>query len=193
MTIERNKALSQWFTPATLANKIAFEMVPRGSLILEPTAGDGSLVRALASQQCTVIANEIDTRYAADLADSGAALVVHQDFIWPPSRVVLGMYPYDLAVMNPPYEKGADGRFVAEALTYAPRVIAIVRTAILNGTGHYRDLWSKCHLHGLAILTRRPQFGAFGSDGRGARSDFCVIDVRREPSKHGTHVQWWTL
>lgn len=67
-----NRALSQFMTPSSLAEQIAQwagdGIAPRSSLqgvsVLEPSAGDGSLVRALLSRGAEVYAVEIDPQLA---------------------------------------------------------------------------------------------------------------------------------
>lgn len=105
-------------TPKALAELMASELARSSGgqgRILEPSAGGGGLIRALAEvgfDLARVDAVELDTSRAFDLA---------RDF--PDARHLCASFeacsldpPYDLVIMNPPFAKGADVRHVTIAL-----------------------------------------------------------------------------
>jgi len=197
-----NAALSQWFTRPDLARRIVAwcgNIGPTNNIrrVLEPGAGSGALVRPLLDRGVDVTAHEIDPAWAQHLRDTTGATVVEGDYLEaaPPAE------PYCLAVMNPPYEKGADGRHLAKAMDESLRVVALVRCNALFGAERHRHVWSRIGtptepgewwMSGLALLVGRPGF-----DGPGATSpmhEFCVVKLTRVPSQVGRNFcpEWWT-
>lgn len=206
------EALSQWFTPPALAARMAGWCLPvlgAGMRILEPSAGRGALIEGIRARvrldrkwrgsTCASIAHitahELDPRHVAYLRglDDTRVDVVEGDYLAAPAPVER----YDLAVMNPPYESGNDGRFLEKAMNESDRVIALVRLVALAGQERYRRVWSRVGegrewvMPGLAILSARPDFG--GADG--AKADFAVVKLRRaelgETYAARTAVEWW--
>ena len=73
----RDAGLSQWFTPPKLAARVVeWAGVPISPFkewrVLEPSAGNGALVRPLLAAGAEVYAVEVDDRYFGDLALLGA-------------------------------------------------------------------------------------------------------------------------
>jgi predicted RNA methylase len=203
----RSKALSQWFTPKELAERVAewarvhggcsctdpFCNIPteRPMRVLEPSAGNGALVRPLIAAGAIVTACEIDERYAADLGrEKGSWGWVHIcDFL---ERKPTDMGPYDLCVMNPPYEDGQDVAFILHALKFAPRVVGIFTDRILFGVERKEGLWSQVRPTRIAFQSRRPF--------KGAQTDYVVAElVRSTPEGYGrvtpiaqdVTLEWW--
>lgn len=198
---------SQWFSPPEIAWRMAClaGSPPQGWRVLEPSAGSGNLVRAALDRcpGCTVDAFELDPYYADVLRDRFAGdrvTVESSDFLESDHR---DDDPYDLAIMNPPFEDGLDGRFLAEVMHRSLRVIALVRLAALAGQGRYEDVWSQVgdgkpwRMSGLYIFSGRPSFQAGRAigdreNGGSAKADFCVVRLSRVPTgPHGTEVGWW--
>lgn len=178
---ERNTAeLSQWFTEARLARRIVeWADLPPGSRVLEPSAGDGAFLRAGPALLWTAV--EIDRRHAGALGTLALSRsgpiesVVQADFLTlAPTDPNLGA-PFDGVIMNPPYEDDADVRHVRHALEFAPRVIALLRSAFRHGEGRWETFWRHVAPVRQAELVSRPRFG----DGGGARSDFTVWEFRK--------------
>ena len=198
-TIDR-EALSQWFTPAPLARRMAawvgFDALRATPRILEPSAGRGALIKAICvfAGAPHITAHELDPRHATYLREvygQHNTRIVEGDYLAAPAPAEL----YDLALMNPPYEGGLDGRFLEKAMDESERVIALIRLVALSGQERYRRVWSRVGeglefgMEGLAILSARPDFGGEGQ----AKSDFAVVKLMRG---HGgpaqkTLVEWW--
>lgn len=196
----RDLSLSQWLTPPELAQRVVEWAGPPISpfkewRVLEPSAGNGALVRPLLAAGAQVCAVELDTRYfdaLVELNPSGRVIAGNFLKLEPDDAMQLGRF--DLVVTNPPYEEGQDVQFILHALKFAPRVVGIFRSALLHGATRKRELWSQVRPTRLAFLSERPKFG----EGNGARSDFMVAELvsLRYPELHagGPHpitVEVW--
>lgn len=179
-------AQSQWFTSRQLADRLVAALDGRPVDVLEPAAGSGVLIRALHARfgdQVPVVAVEKDARWANRLEDTmppsvevvcGDGLEVQRGFHW--------------ALLNPPYEGGADVRFLRHAMDHARCVAGVFRSNILHGVGAHESIWSdKAWSWQIKLLVGRPRFS--GTDGS-PRHEFCVVIGRREPGP--TQVEWWT-
>ncbi len=202
---------SQWFTPMPIARRmVAWAGCIRPDAVLEPSCGSGNLVAAVRERWefTTIEAVELDPFYVgntrARFDDDFRTSVYGGSFLDHPP---IGD-SFDLCVMNPPYEDGLDGRFLAKAMDVSDRLIALVRLAALVGQARTEAVWSRCKpdgdfaLRGLALFAGRPRFeagraiGDREADGS-AKADFCVVKLsRRTADEHGhdipTHVEWWT-
>lgn len=189
---ERRAALSQWFTPARIAKRMALWAGDVDGLVLEPSAGDGALVNAWQSLDDAfpprpVVAVEIDINFCAE---HGWRCEDYLTRAAPPER-------YALALMNPPYEGGLDGAFLAKAMDECDRVIALIRLAALAGAGRHADVWRRVEenrdgwwMPGLAIFSSRPSFD--GPIDGSAKSDFVCVKLSRVGAPERTAVEWWT-
>lgn len=140
-----------------------------------------------------VMAIEIDPHWVRVLRerhDHELAAVVQDDYLR------RAMHDVAAVVMNPPYEDGLDGRFLAHAMTHADRVAALLRVNSLTGQERHAQVWSRIgsdwQLDGLAYMARRPQFSAAGVDVGHAQHDFCAVRLLRTPKRRKCEVQWWT-
>jgi len=188
-----DEALSQWYTPPDLAQRIVAWALrgTEGSLrILEPSAGDGALIRPLSAIH-RATAYEIDLRRMAVLS-----CLDQVEEVRPVGY--LGHWSgdhWDLAIMNPPYENGAAERFVRKAVTECDRVVALLRASALFGVERWGILWSQVAITRLALLTRRPQFG--GAQSQSPAGDYVVVECRRRREEarlteaSRVEVEWW--
>lgn len=86
-------------TPDDLANQIVWlAEVKKGMTVLEPSAGQGAIVRALCRVEADVSCVELNPAYEKALREAGATEVVIGDFFATP---VGGLF--DAVVMNPPF------------------------------------------------------------------------------------------
>lgn len=91
----------KFFTPDYVADVMAQLLEPEdGGVYLEPSAGNGSLVRALMKQntESFVFAFEVNEKYRTSIKDAGAKVVVIKDFLSVP---VLARFTGCIA--NPPF------------------------------------------------------------------------------------------
>lgn len=112
--LDVKKARQAYYTPAPVIGEIV-ELVRKFSLsiperFLEPSAGDGRLVRAVLDAYPSAKASvcEIDDLERAKAAEWGA--VIGTDFL-----AVSPVAEYDLVVMNPPFSGGQDEAHIMHA------------------------------------------------------------------------------
>lgn len=207
----RARASSAWYTPpdaAAVLGRMAYSAALRRPelagvepwRILEPSAGHGALVDALVaevvpSRDTVVDAIELDVRAAGVLAERAmewpCRVRVHVDDYLErpaPSR------PYDLCVMNPPYEGGLDSLFVSKAMDESLRVVALVRLALLESQRSYERIWSRLdrewRLIELRPFVARPVFAAPSSRASGGKTAFAAVKLSRVRDERGTVVGW---
>ncbi len=194
---------SQWYTPASLAKQIVewqeLDKECAGGLrVLEPSAGRGVFIEA--APRCSWTAVELDRDNAdhlarwADPITSPIERVICDDFLkLSPADL---RAPFDLVVMNPPYEDDLDIDFVMHAFSFAPLVVALLRSAFRHGSKRWDCVLRWVDVLGQVELIDRPQFGT-GTSGNSPMSDFVVVELRRRktPRKLGermhTTVAWW--
>jgi predicted RNA methylase len=194
----RAEALSQFFTPPWLAAKmVELADLRAGDTVLEPSGGRGALVRAIldAFPGADVVVHELDPRMAAELRTiEGDVEVIEGSYL----DVNEGSAAYPAAVMNPPYENGLDGLFLAKACAEACTVVALVRANIFYGSTRFRSVWAKYgkHLTAVRHVVARPDFTEGTPGVHGAMSDFVVIrlddlDYASEYGLARPTVDWW--
>lgn len=194
----RAEALSQFFTPPWLAKK----MVELAGLrfeesVLEPSGGRGALVRAIldAFPAADVVVHEIDPRMVAELRTiEGDVQVIEGSYL----EVDEGFAAYPVALANPPYENGLDGKFLAKACAEACCVVALVRANIFYGSTRFASVWSQYgkHLTAVRHIVARPDFTEGTPGVHGAMSDFVVIrldDLDEDAPEELARptVDWW--
>lgn len=194
----RSRALSQWYTPASLAERVAKWAVANGSheWVLEPSAGRGALIKALNSVcGCNVFAWDIDCENVTELhrlydqLERVALNVTHGDFL---ASVPELEVEFDLALMNPPYEGGQDVRFIDHALECCDRVVGIFQSRIVHSQGR-ADFWRRHDIQRLVVLSERPHFGGVHS----AKTDFIVAEIvrrqhrRKQGEPNSARMEWW--
>jgi predicted RNA methylase len=192
---ERQRALSQWWTPPDLARRVAKLAVEglRFPSVIEPSAGSGVLARAVLDERpmARLVAVELDPTWATILrAVLGGDSVIEGDFLTAPVGSA------DVVVMNPPYEGGLDGAFLERAMKLAPRVVALLRLNALVGQERHDRVWSRIgrgwHLDVVAYCARRPVFLAAGEATDGAKSDFVAVRLVQARGRRKTRTEWWT-
>jgi predicted RNA methylase len=213
----RDLTLSQHFTHPELAAKVvewalqgqsrvAATALWRGQplRVLEPSAGNGALVRPLVAAGAEVTAFELDARYTKELAalldpeEVNGTAIVPADFL--ALADALGgssaAWRFDLCVMNPPYEDGKDVEFILHALKFAPRVVGIFRADLWYGVERYDELWSQVRPTRILNLKRRwfknPQTG------KGGETNYVCLELvkRGVLDKASTRpdqvsMEWW--
>jgi len=165
---------SQWFTDPNLARRIvawALRGYEKPLRILEPSAGRGALCIPVPWPR-SVVAYEIDPRWEDELWDTSSVAEVRvENYLSSPRPATR----YDLAITNPPYERGQDGQFLGRALDDCDRVVALIRTAALQGKRRFELVWSRCRMTRLVLLDPRPRF--VGPGEHDPRSEYCVVEI----------------
>jgi predicted RNA methylase len=177
----RDVSKSQWFTPPELAGRIvSWALLQWAPFVLEPSAGDGALVKPLLNHGCSVLPIDIDPANCAKLTALGTV---------PGCGNFLEMTPYrrfDLAVMNPPFENGATEAHILHALKFCDRVVCHCPLTTLEGIKRKAALWDKVQLHRMVIHSARPKYGP-----KGGATAMCTIDVTLGHTGAPTSVEWW--
>lgn len=115
MATDVKRTLEQFFTPADIADQVvALAQIGPQHRVLEPSAGDGALIEAIAKAHPTAIihALEIDPVLIERLTQKFTlrATIAQGDFLH------VEMQPtFDRVVMNPPFGKGGDMTHVTRA------------------------------------------------------------------------------
>lgn len=200
----RQKALSQWFTPAPHAARLVAwcgdvlaDVARTGDgIVLEPSAGHGALVHAIRerSDLVRIDACEIDPRFRSRLVGERVRVEIG-DYLTRPAPEE----PYAVGISNPPYEGGMDGAFLEKLMSECDRVVALIRIAALTGKDRHQRVWSRVDGHrdgwwmpGLAFLVSRPSFLAAGEATDSPLSDFVAVKLSRIGEPRPTAVEWWT-
>lgn len=173
---------SMWFTPCDLATRMANWAGCSSMRVLEPSAGGGALAKALRTRGAHVACIERDPGLAASLRADGFPTACG-DFLSVEPK------PFDLVVINPPYENNADVEHVLHSLEFAPRVIALVRLNFLTGQARRKLLWSKHQPGRIAFLSGRPRFS--GEVNGSPKHDFVVVDINRGLVDAVAELEWW--
>lgn len=117
--VDVKKTFNQFFTPPEIANDMVRELcIQSNDSILEPSAGDGALLRAL-PKEClaNTTAIEIDFDLVVKLSlDFLSVRVIGGDFrhMKPGDH---GIHP-DRIIMNPPFERGVDIHHIFKAYEF---------------------------------------------------------------------------
>lgn len=117
VAVDQKRTLEQFFTPADIAAQVVdLAQIEPGHMVLEPSAGAGALIAAVAKAhpEALITAVELDTDlYSALHAEWGLrAVIICADFLAMP----MADFRADRVVMNPPFGRGADMVHVTRAL-----------------------------------------------------------------------------
>lgn len=175
--------LNQYFTAQDLADRIAawalrdWTFSERKHLrVLEPSAGNGALVRGMLRAGIDVdnlVAVEIDPLMCGALREISGLRVVNGDFTQADLRKELGRF--DLGVMNPPYNNCRAAVHLQHAVAMSGETVALCLASVEFGTGRAETLWTKAMPKGRVILARRPVFEGPSDKGQTARYDYHVL------------------
>lgn len=149
---ERN--YEKFFTPSYIAKYMVGLLGPKeGDVILEPSAGKGSIVRAIKEHNagCIVMAFDINEQFEPFLRNAGANVVVIKDFLSIPIYA-----HFTSCIANPPFGNGIDlqAHFdcICDHVKSGGKIVMIVpqdfnptyeKHLIKNYTAHALDNWSK--------------------------------------------------
>jgi len=167
--------LDQWFThPDDARDFVHWCGLHPGDTVLEPSCGNGSLVRPLPEVGALVTACELDPAWAKEAEQqTGVPVHVGDFFEWPGPRQRLRA-----AIMNPPYRDGLDARFVARGCQFADRVFAFLRTAFLHSEIRTELALNDIELMRIRYLKHRPK--KFGGEWT-PKTDFIWLECRMRP------------
>lgn len=152
-----------YMTPDALALAICVRLcrlVERPQSVIEPSAGGGAFVRAVASTWRSATIRAVDIRPECEEA---AGAVVFDCCDWPEYAQKMGLAA-DLIVGNPPY---ADALGHAEAALRALRpggVLAFLLRQSFLSSQRRLPFWREHPLYAFAPIVPRPSFTGGGSD-----------------------------
>jgi predicted RNA methylase len=115
--IDKKKLRQAFYTPEAVADEIALLAEVHGKRVLEPSAGDGNLVKACRKFGASIIhCIELEPACEDALKAARADSVMIADFLQtlPTPRQVL----YDLVIMNPPFTKGQYLKHIRHAMQW---------------------------------------------------------------------------
>lgn len=214
--LDLNPDLAQWFSPDWLADHLLDSVrVPQGYgrplRVLEPSAGNGALLRALARQgfgeyDIDVDVVEIDARFGFDLEREARVtegvfdrLSVRGEIC---IRVEICDYlkrpapseRYDIAITNPPFTRGMETPFLAKLLDECDQIVAILPSRALHGLARHGAIWRRFEPVGSAdpewsirainYCKRRPKFAG----ANGGKDEIVIVNLQRAPG--WCHVRW---
>lgn len=160
-----------WFpTPAAIAERVvAIACIEQGQRVLEPSAGEGSLVMWASNRGGKVDCVELDAGRAAKLRAANDGEVIEADFL-----TLTPSAQYDRVVMNPPFAKRADIHHVTHARKFLKpggKLVAIMSAGVaFREDALAADFRAQCE-----SIEALPE-GAFKESGTGVRT--VVVTMR---------------
>lgn len=139
---------------------VGFARITPDMRVLEPAAGEGAIVHALMrlpEPPAQIVAVELHEPFFQNLRASceqygDRVQIVHADYF--KVRAASGK-PFDVSLMNPPYQKFLDARFVQKSLTDALKVTALLLASSLHNPKRAK-VWNASHVERIDFLARRP-------------------------------------
>jgi len=146
-------------TPAACTLAILRALPLPGGRWLEPSAGEGSIIRAVNSTRSDVEWTACELRDACSpmLRSLGVDPVVG-DFLNPPP--CLDPLRFDVAILNPPFVAALP--FIQRCLAMADWVVCLQRLNYIGPAG--RKWFWRAHMPDLYVLANRPSFTDGGTD-----------------------------
>lgn len=153
-------------TPAWCVDWLLRAVDLPGGWWLEPSAGEGAIIRAVNARRADVAWTAIEIREEAMplltravAAGGRTGLTDRDDFLTAATRYA-HVHRHDVVCGNPPYAEAAE--HVARALSCAPIVAMLLRLNFL-GSQKRRDFWRR-HPADVYVLSERPSFDGDGTD-----------------------------
>lgn len=111
--VDARKVQQKFYTPDDLADRVAELACPSGLIVLEPSAGAGSLARAVlrAGARAVDCVEPYPDRESPLEAIDGVRGIYNVDFLTHPTDVL-----YSCIVMNPPFARGQATRHLERAM-----------------------------------------------------------------------------
>lgn len=169
-------AVSQWWTPADYAQAfVRWLGIRPGQRVLDLGAGTGSLSLAAIGAGAIVTAVEVDPFHERKLCwnvGARAHVIIGDAFdshlldrVPTTHRRASGL-PFDVVILNPPWESDQEVRFALRALELAPRAGAIISLDGLVGSGRDETGWKRMRVVREMLSPRRLSFSLDGAGGQ---------------------------
>lgn len=142
-------------TPPAHVRRILARLGLPGGRWLEPSAGDGAIIRAAARPDVAWTACEIRPEAKPALEATGARVVIG-DFL----AADLGAERFAAAVLNPPFTLALP--FAMRCLELADNVLMLARLNWLESQD--REPWLRRHTPDVFVIPDRPSFVGGGTD-----------------------------
>jgi hypothetical protein len=148
-------------TPAWCVHRLLEDLALPGGVWLEPSAGEGAIIRAVNSRRFDVdwIAIEVREECAPALRAAGADAFV-ADFLGPDVGWTGRTRFFDVALLNPPFTHAQ--AFIERCKAMASWVCALERLNFLEG--EERCEWLRADPPDVYVLPNRPSFTGDGTD-----------------------------
>lgn len=133
--------------------------LPKGN-ILEPSAGNGNVIKALRDKgiQNNITAIEIREEEENDLNRLSDKVIIDNFLDWTPDK------EYGVIIGNPPYSIARE--FMEKCFEIANEntvIIMLLRTAFLESKSRF-EFWQEHPVTELYVLSKRPSFTGKGTD-----------------------------
>ena len=133
--------------------------LPKGN-ILEPSAGNGNVIKALRDKgiQNNITAIEIREEEENNLNMLSDKVIIDNFLDWNPDK------DYDVIIGNPPYSIARE--FMEKCFEIANEntvIIMLLRTAFLESKSRF-EFWQEHPVTELYVLSKRPSFTGKGTD-----------------------------
>lgn len=177
-TVDVKKRDQAFYTPEPLARQLAIAAAVEGKVVLEPSAGEGALVKAcLECGAAMMDAVEKNEDAAGRLMKLSRTRVHCGDFL----GCQPGSHPwmresYERIVMNPPFAKGAAGKHLAHALRFLAPGGRLVAVLPASWTREILETFLRLRMkrpHGIVRLANEP--GAFKESGTNVSTITAVV------------------
>lgn len=164
---EHQRRYQSYYTPDDLATELVkLAEIKEGMRCLEPSAGNGALVRPMIEGGASVVSVEADPD--AFLYEGDNCVAIRGDFLDMDTTPASLGGTFDRIVMNPPFSRDQDARHVCHAWTFLKpggKLVAIVGHYALNGkTDDRRRFQDLMRQHGRIIRELPP--GTFDNNAR---------------------------
>jgi hypothetical protein len=153
-------------TPAWCVDWLLRAVDLPGGWWLEPSAGEGAIIRAVNARRTDVCWSAIEIReeamgaLARAVASGGRSGAVDRDDFLTAAPRYAHVDHHDVVCGNPPFNAAAE--FIARALRVAPVVAFLLRLNFL-GSQKRLDFWRR-HPADVYVLSERPSFDGEGTD-----------------------------
>lgn len=172
--------LDQWFTRPKVAAAFArFARIRPGMRVLEPSAGEGALLKSAPHACWTAV--ELCRARAQWIEKHGwAEQVYNRDFLALAREFGAAGERWDLSHSNPPYSNALDTQFIEAHIEHrlATRMTSLLVTNFLHTDTREKRIWRWVELTRIEILARRPQFGKAAGKADGPKRDYSFFEMR---------------
>lgn len=170
------KAMQFFETPPAVADElVVLAGIKEGGTVLEPSAGDGSIVKALRRRygmNLYIDACELDERHHKVLSDSGCSIVGKDFLAFTPGAL------YNAVVANPPFTRQQDISHVlhmVECCKKGGRVVSVMSSGVtFRSDAKTKEFMRR--LEGRLTIRELPE-DSFKSSGTSVSTVVAIIEV----------------